>query len=208
MIVSHRHRFVFFPVPKTATQSVRAALRPHLGPDDWEQADWRTTRRAPIPELAAHGHGHLSIAQVRPHLDTAVWRDYLKFTFVRDPWDRFASAAWYENGGRPFFRSRPVACMKVLLETPETMERLHFRPQHAFVTEEADDRPLDFVGRFETLERDFTEVCRRMGLDSPTLPRLNVSRRAGDGVDFDDELREKVATHYERDIRIFGYGRA
>lgn len=37
MIVSHRHRFVFFAVPRTGSHAVHAALRPLLGPEDWEQ---------------------------------------------------------------------------------------------------------------------------------------------------------------------------
>ena len=37
LIVSHEHKYIFFAVPKTATHTVREALRAHLGADDWEQ---------------------------------------------------------------------------------------------------------------------------------------------------------------------------
>ena len=37
MIISNRHRFIFFAVPKTGTHSVRQALRPFLADDDMEQ---------------------------------------------------------------------------------------------------------------------------------------------------------------------------
>ena len=37
MIVSHRHRSIFFALPHTGTHAIRAALRPFLGSDDWEQ---------------------------------------------------------------------------------------------------------------------------------------------------------------------------
>ncbi len=68
MIVSHQHEFIYAATPKTGTHSVREALREHMGPDDIEQAVLFVNKRFPYPELAKIRHGHLSFAQVRPHL--------------------------------------------------------------------------------------------------------------------------------------------
>ena len=43
MIISHKHRFIFVAVPKTATHAVRKALRPHLG------RDWYLLAGIPTP---------------------------------------------------------------------------------------------------------------------------------------------------------------
>ncbi len=204
MIISHRHRFIFLAVPKTGSQSVRAALRPHLGPGDWEQADWRTDRRLPVEELAAVGHGHLSVRETAPHLDPDVWSDYLKFAFVRHPWDRFLSAAWYWNGDRPLFRERTGACLPLLLRSPDVMESLHFRPQRTFLTDDAGEVAVDVVYRYERLENDLHDLGRRLGLGPLHPPRLNPSRRPASDPE-DHELRAEVTRHYEADFGAFGY---
>ena len=106
MIVSHRHRFIFVAVPKTGTHSVRHALRGHLGPDDMEQARLFVEKQFPIPELAQLGHGHLSFEQVRPFLGEEVFQNYLKFAFVRNPFDRFISYCAFATSREGTFRAR------------------------------------------------------------------------------------------------------
>ena len=91
MIVSHARQFIFVAVPKTGSQSVRLALRPHLGEYDWEQCGLFEQKRFPVPALAAIGHGHISCQQLQPFLFPEVWQRYRKFAFVRNPFQRFRS---------------------------------------------------------------------------------------------------------------------
>ena len=92
MIISHKHRFIFFAQPRTGTHAIRAALQPHLGRDDWQQQALTGTLRLPIPELARVGHGHISLRQVQAHLPSEIWRRYFKFAMVRNPYERYVSA--------------------------------------------------------------------------------------------------------------------
>ena len=62
MIISHKHRYIFFAIPKTGTHSVRQALRAHLGPDDLEQVGLFEQKRFPFPEFANIRHGHIGTA--------------------------------------------------------------------------------------------------------------------------------------------------
>ena len=48
MIISHRHQFLFFAVPKTGTHAVREALREHMGDEDLEQAGLFVKKRQQI----------------------------------------------------------------------------------------------------------------------------------------------------------------
>ena len=205
MIVSHRHRFIFLAVPRTGTQSVRAALRPLLGADDWEQADWDRRSRLPVPALAAAGHGHISAALAGAHLDPAIWRGYFKFAFVRNPWDRFISCAFFRNAGRQLFQSNPRGYLPLLLEDPRTREDLLFRPQWESLVDEGGSLAVDYVGRFERLQEDLDAVSARAGLGPLRLPHLNASAHAAAMRYYDDELRRKVADFYDADIRQFEY---
>lgn len=205
MIISHRHRFIFVAVPKTGTQSIRAALRPHLGPEDWEQEDWDGSRRFPLPDMAALGHGHLGVDDVRPKLAPGLWEAYFTFAFVRNPWTRFVSCAFFRNRHRPLFRSRPRGVMKLLLESGAVRDDILFKPQHGFVESAAGDARVAFVGRYERLQEGFDTVCDRVGLPRSVLPHLNDTEHAPPGDYYDDELQESVGRYYERDIRTFGY---
>ena len=68
MIISHRHKFIFFAVPKCATHAIRQALAPLLAAGDWEQQDLFAKRRIPIPAIARLQHGHVSVNQLRLRL--------------------------------------------------------------------------------------------------------------------------------------------
>ena len=74
MIVSHAHRYVFVPIPKTGTHAVRQALREHMGPDDIEQVGLFVNRKFPWPELAALAN---ELQATWPPLISGIHRLYL-----------------------------------------------------------------------------------------------------------------------------------
>ena len=205
VIVSHTYRFIFFAVPKTGSQSIRAALRPHLAGNDWEQADWNVHLRAPIPALASVGHGHLSVSDVKPHLDSAIWRDYYKVACVRNPWDRFVSCAFFRNLNQTMFATRPRDCMKLLLRSPALMRNIFYRPQSDFLTEGSGALAIDCVMRFENLQSDFQMFCDAVGLPAVALPHLNQSAHDNAIQYYDVELANAVGRMYASDVEMFGY---
>ncbi len=94
MIISHRHRFIFVHIPKTAGEAVTAALEPVLGPDDivlkGEADAWlRAHRDRRYRDLG--GIGKHSKARVVRAAFPEEWDDYLTFTVVRHPVDRLIS---------------------------------------------------------------------------------------------------------------------
>ena len=136
MIVSHAHRFIFVPIPKTGTHAVRQALREHMGPEDIEQVGLFVTRKFPWPGLAAIGHGHLGLRQVAPYLGPEAMRDYLKFAFVRNPFDRFVSYCAFMTRMRGDFDRDPRGTMRRILFEVRPLDRVHFQPQHTLLVEE------------------------------------------------------------------------
>ncbi len=205
MIVSHAHRFIFLAVPKTASQSIRRALRPHLGPEDWEQCSLFEQRRAPIAALARRRHGHLSVRDVRPHIGDEVWRSYFKFAFVRNPWDRFVSIAFFLRGGNRAFLDAPRDGMKRLAVQVDLTRRLVARDQHEILMDSDGAIAVDLLGRYETLEESFGRAMRRVGLTPPRLTPANASTHASYWKYYDAELKELVAERYAQDVARFDY---
>ena len=192
MIISHQHRFVFVAVPKTGTHSVRQALREHLSPDDLEQVGLFVNKRFPMEELAAIRHGHLSLRQVRPHLGEDAFRDYFKFAFVRNPFDRFVSYCAFMTRTTGAFERMPRQVMhEMLLVRP--VDHILFQPQHALLV--GDDGALlaDEVGRVEQMQQSYDRMCARIGIPSRRLDKVNSSTRGDYRQYYDAKLTEGVA---------------
>ena len=205
MIISKLHKFIFAAVPKTGTHSVRRILREHMGPEDMEQVGLFVRRQLPIPELAALQHGHISLAQLRPHLPAEEFDGFFKFAFVRNPFDRFISyCAFMTRNGDAFARD-PRAVMRHFLFTAPQHHRLLFQPQHSFLTDGDGRLFTDFVGRVEQMQADFDSVCARIGIPPAPLDKINSAARGAYRDYYDQPLIDAVAKVYERDLELFEY---
>ena len=207
MIISHAHRFIFFAVPKTGTQSIRQALGPHLAEGDWQQHALFGQARLPIAELAARGHGHLSVCDVAPLLPTEVWSTYFKFAFVRNPFERFVSAYVFLFRNSISLDHSPEELnedMKAALHRRRFRQRVLIQPQSQLLEDREGKLAVDFIGRYENLEAEFEDVCQRLGIQA-SLPRTNPSEHVHFSRYYDPELRSMVADFYARDLQNFGY---
>jgi hypothetical protein len=205
MIISHQHRFIFAAIPKTGTHSVRQALREHLNADDLEQVGLFVDKRFPFEELAAIRHGHITLAQIRPFLGEEAFADYLKFAFVRNPFDRFVSYCAFMTRANGAFLANPGAVMRHILFQARPTQHVLFQPQHTFVTD-GDGRLLaDVVGRVEEMQSSYEALCQRIGIPATALGQVNSSRRGSYRDYYDQPLIDAVAELYQRDLELFGY---
>ena len=205
MIISNTHHFIFTAIPKTGTHSVRRALREHLAANDMEQVALFVDRRLPFEDLAKLQHGHLTLRQIRPHLGDHAFASFFKFAFVRNPYDRFVSycAFMTRDGGE--FAMNPLAAMKHILFRLKPEHHILFRPQHEFITDDNGALLTDYIGRVEDMQAGYDGVCRRLGLPSRGLERVNHSRRGDFRQYYDEELREGVRDFYRYDFELLGY---
>ncbi len=204
MIISGLHKFIFAAIPKTGTHAVRRALREHMGPQDVEQVGLFVQRQLPIPDLARIGHGHLTLAQVRPYLQPEMFEAFFKFAFVRNPFDRFVSYCSFVTRDTGEFDRDPQAVMRELLADPPS-DHILFHPQHSFITDASGALLTDYVGRVEEMQKSYDEIAERIGIPSAQLDKINASNRQDYREYYDPPLIEGVAKYYARDIELFGY---
>ena len=204
MIISLKHRFIFAAIPKTGTHAVRRALRQHMGEQDMEQVGLFVQRRLPIPELARFQHGHLTLEQLRPYLPAGDFSGFLKFAFVRNPFDRFVSYCSFTTRESGHFDRDPHGVMRHFIDNPPWHHVL-FQPQHSFVTGPDGGLLTDYLGRVETMQQSYDEVAARIGIASQPLEKVNASRRGSYRDYYDPSLIEGVARLYARDLELFGY---
>ena len=205
MIISHQHRFVFAAIPKTGTHSVRQALREHLSAEDLEQVGLFVNKRFPFEELAAIRHGHISLEQIRPFIGEEAFAGYLKFAFVRNPFDRFISYCAFMTRANGAFDRDPKGVMRHILFEVRPMQHILFVPQHTFVTDADGGMLADTVGRVEEMQQSYDAICARIGIPSRPLEQVNSSRRGSYRDYYDQQLIDGVAELYRRDLELFGY---
>ena len=188
LTISHSHRFVWYRVAKVATRTVRHHFASHDIALDVDHA-------------------------MRIRYPTETFGDYFKFAFVRDPLDRFISA-WQDKVVNMNYYKFPAATHREMQRVEafarwtaeQDLSAVPGTDQHlALQSRLIDLSQVDFVGRLESFDRDFAEVCERIGAPAvPTAPQ-NQTAPGGHRREVSDELRELVATMYRRDHQIFGY---
>ncbi len=139
------------------------------------------------------------------------YRDYFKFAFVRNPWERMVSG-WLnkiveanrldlpEQQHQEFqhFGKFVSFCSKTDLQDFD----LHFKPQHELI----DLNELDYLGRMETFEKDVDEVFSHLGFEGFNVSHKNISKGKKNYTKFyNKRTRALVANIYRKDIQLFNY---
>ena len=174
-MLSHEHKFIFIHINKTGGSSI-------------EQFFCGQYENIPAK--------HVPVSYYR-----GKYPGYFRFSFVRNPWDKVVSQ--YE------FRKRTKDCYTF----PEgmTFDEFIHKPIGRPLQNQLDwitirgRIAVDFIGRYETLQRDFNAVCRHIGIEPGTLPHIHKSDRKHYREYYTDETREIVHKIFSRDIEYFNY---
>ncbi|MGV3490817.1 MAG: sulfotransferase family 2 domain-containing protein [Devosia sp.] len=194
MIASVTHRFLFVHIPKNAGSSIQSCLLKY--------------RMRRLTEGRGK-HETFDSFNTRTH-GLFFWMR--SFAVVRNPWDRTLSGYNYLMGR--MHPDSPLAGMGSFEDFVNGIEAgaewskplALARPQYTFVSDKSGRQRVKRLLRYETLDRDFKQLCTDWGLEA-TLPHLNKGPKSGvvyrDA--YTDETRAAVARIYAEDIRRFGY---
>lgn len=205
MIISHKHKFIFFAIPKTGTHSIRFALRPYLADEDEEHVSLFHNARLNIDDFKDRANGHMSVQEIRPHITDEIWNSYFKFCFVRNPWDRFVSTVFFKNEHVQQEDKYAYPLMKYTIDKETDNTSLFYRPQTAYLIDEANNLAMDFIGRTENMQADYETICKHLNIPCQQLERKNTSQHHHYHNYYDNELQQKVGSLYRQDIENFGY---
>lgn len=127
-------------------------------------------------------------------------KNYLVFTVVRNPWDRFVSGWKY----LPAYKDRPLDY--VIQNMPiEGHDYRHLaRSQLDILLNDKGEFVPDMVLRFENLEEDFRQLCECIGKPF-SLPDLNKTMHNGFSEFHTSMQIEFVRKHFSKDIVYFDY---
>lgn len=123
---------------------------------------------------------------------------YFIFSFARNPWDRMVSVSSYFKIQFDGF----IQNFDKHLESTEL--KLHSLPIYLY-TYCNGNKFVDFIGRFETLQKDFEKICDKIEIKRTILPHTRKSIHNHYSEYYNDETRRLVADLYSEDIKNFGY---
>ena len=214
-IALHRFKAIYFYIPKVACSSIKTVV------SDLLQIEPPNPKR-PLAFIHERDYPFVERDEV-----LTKYKEYFKFCFVRNPWDRVVSCYFNKIStdegltNRSFKNGVAVTLLKhgdlfwggmtfpdfarAVCRVPDDRADVHFRSQCKFVTCQEGTLLVDFIGRFENLEADFSIVCDKMGIENIRLPHLFKSERLHYRHYYDKSLQEEVEERYREDIKMFGY---
>ena len=189
MIVDDNNKFVFVAVPKTASTTIHLAFGYYKHPEP------------PLYHMKLN-----ELLDQRPECS-----NYFKWCFVRNPYDRFLST-WFNpidhRAGHTWakdllkYKTFENFCLNFTNSKWKTW--IHFRPQTDYCIVDNVNK-MDFIGKQENFDKDFTLVCNKIGIGRPATGRYRSTPHGTVNELMTDKMKDIVYNFYQRDFEMFGY---
>lgn len=201
-MLSHSKKFIFihhYKVAGSSISNVLARYEPHY----WTRAILRKVGVTKYYPTLANFYQHASALEVRELVPEIVFDSYYKFSFVRNPWDWQVSLYSYMRQVKAHFQHDLV---KNLTFDEYIDWRIHrdLVLQSERIADGQGNILMDFVGRFENLEADFSEISEKLGIEM-RLPHKNRSNHSSYQKYYTDKSAQLVKEAFEEDIALFNY---
>ena len=173
-MISKAHKTVFVHIPKVAGQSIETMFLNDLN------LRWNDRPELLLRKKASNEKGPYRLAHLKAHqyvelnyIESDVFNDYFKFSFVRNPYSRAYS--YYKYLGYSKICSFNYF-LKFVLAKKITQQHFFFISQTDYLFDSENNVLVDFVGRFESLNEDIKVVVSKSNLKIETLPYVNKSK--------------------------------
>ena len=187
-----------------------------------------------VPKTAGSSLNHHPISQkidckIHPISEFGIWdkiteenaQDHYKIAFIRNPWDRFVSLYFYFYNMQPNhwaykydyqtvqnirrFKSFEDFCLNFNdFDEAQPFKKFHFFNQSCW-THYKNKNIVDFLGRYESLNKDVEYLETKLNLESCPLKRKNESKHNHYAEYYKSNTQDIVADIYAKDINYFNY---
>jgi hypothetical protein len=208
MIISHKHKFIFIHIQKCAGTSITYALVPHLGEEDVVLGC--TPEGEKLSEIWGKTKGlykHVTAREAKEILGDEIWDNYFKFSFIRNPWDLTVSTYHWWLKTKWDDQHKTGEKIRSLDNFTEYVKSPYLRRNtcSGHVMDGKGNKLVDFLGRHESLEKDFAYICGRLSLPNINLPVRNVSNHRKYIEHYTEETKLIVKERFKRDLKNFNY---
>lgn len=194
-MICHDKKCIFIHIPKCAGSSINQQLK--------------------LKSVGFSGHSPASY-------HTEYLNKYFSFSFVRNPYDRIASAYKYfqklNEGHRWYKRNKIISdkasemsfnefvnhipdFIKLMNREEGSFESgIHFQPFSYFLNER-----IDYIGKTENSNVDYIKVCEKLGLQKKPLRKINTTNSLNYQKLYIEESKDAVYNIYKEDIKKYNY---
>ena len=243
MIISHKYKFIFIKPSKVGGTSIEIALARHCGdkdiitpfktynPEADEDKYLHTAKNYKDKEFFQH----ITPNEIKKKIGNKIWKNYFKFTIVRNPWDQTVSRYWWKRyrDRRKILQEGKITIRKVILNLfnpgayklviGKILEHKNFNyfassfsktypnkywKNSLYYFDEKGKPVCDFYIRYENLQKDYEKVCKRLGIPYKKLPRTkNKSRKDKKhySLYYNNETKKIIHNLFKKEIDYFGY---
>jgi hypothetical protein len=214
MIISHKHKFIFIRVRKTASTSMHVALADVCGEFDIITEVDRKRDLDFLPHKVKHSHNfrgslfynHITGLEIQNKIDSKIWNTYFKFCFERNPWDRSISCFYDAHQKGPWDREM---LHKFIMKRGGALA--NYSNWHYYTDRNQKNIIVDKVFKYEELDKSLKEIQTRIKLTTEIkLPDFRYKERfRKDFINYRDVLtneeKERISEIFHREIKEFGY---
>ena len=201
MLISFSHKFITVAIPKTGTRSLRACLSKKNqfwdGGSNKKLVDVIATTGSKVFKRHNTLTDHIKDAE-NVGLDINL---YFIFSFVRNPWVRYAShLVWHK--GREFeknFSFNPNMSIELLINAHPS--------QYDYIHDKESGKTVDYIARFENYQQELLKISDKLNLnlDAKNIPHLNKNKNYDYKDFYTKELIDKVYEKEHKIIDLMGY---
>lgn len=232
MLISCKYNSLFIRNPKVALSSLEKSLRKIIL-NDWEyfnyKIDWvlgrinfRLGNKVNLRNYLysdpmgwvydsfkfpqGYLNPHPSALEVKNLIGQDKYNELFKFAFVRNPWDLEVSMYKY-------LCWRKLHPLHHVVRAMSFEEYIYWKAQKGmglqkrFLADKNGEIILDFIGRFETLQKDYEKILELLKLPEVKLPIVNQNhqRQRDYRSYYNEETKNIISEHLKEDIELFGY---
>ncbi|MDH5599077.1 MAG: sulfotransferase family protein [Cyclobacteriaceae bacterium] len=209
MLISKKHKFIFFHLPKNAGSSITKGLRKYSDYPIERLYYYMIDYLGTVPFLNLYPL-HISPRELKSKIRSVEnFNNYFKFAFVRNPWDWHVSQFMYHKQASNAFFNKTFKQFTfddyVEWAVKEENIILAKSRQKEFLSDRNGEVIVDYIGKYETLHKDYEEICDKIGVGD-SLRKVNLSKRKKSYKEYyNSQTKQLIFEAFKEDINYFGY---